>query len=266
MPSTLYVMHKRGKRGQLTIFVIIAIIIVALVVLAIIFIPRMAKPKIPSSQALDPAVYVSDCINQELEPMVETLSVQGGYIDGDVFCVPYNDFCRQYLCFSTQNKPCSSTWPLLKEHIEAEIKDKLQTKSVVKNCIDDFAASSRAKGYETTTCNTNAIDFSVNISEGRASVPINCQITLEKGQEVKKFNQVVPAMNSPLYDFIILAQQIILEEQKNGKFDFATYDTLPQNRAIQISLMPINNNIKIYTLKELKTNKEFTFAVSGMYS
>jgi len=70
---------KRGRKAQLTLFIIIAVVVVAVVILAIILVPKITGPKKTTSESLDPAVYISSCVSDPLEEPIKTLSQTGGF-------------------------------------------------------------------------------------------------------------------------------------------------------------------------------------------
>ena len=247
------------KRGQVTIFIIIAIVIVAVVFLAIILVPKILPKTKTQIQMLDPETYVSDCININLEPMVETLASQGGYFElGN--CIFYKNICRHYLCYTTlPYTACINQEPLLKEHIEQLLKDELENQNVVQNCINNFAENSRRENWDVTTCSVPM--FSVNLTEGRVRVLIKCDMTMTKGQESRHFEEIEPALKWPLYEFVLVVKDIINEEHENTDFKPIPYMLL--NNWIKIEKYKADES-KIYTLIEKSTGKEFVFAVRNM--
>ncbi|UZE93982.1 MAG: hypothetical protein IB618_00180 [Candidatus Pacearchaeota archaeon] len=247
----------RDKRGQVTLFIIIAIVIVAVVILAIVLVPQLLpRERIPPT-VLDPEAYIADCVNLHLEPLVEVLASQGGYLETGN-CIFYEDICRHYLCYTTTPYiNCTNQEPLLKEHVEEELKTKLQQENVVKNCISSFAEAARKQNWNVEACSVPK--FSVNLTEGRINIPIECDITMSKGQEVKKFEELNPFLKWPLFEFVILSKEIINEEIENCDFDPLAYMTM--HYQIEIEKFRTGDGSKIYILRERETGKEFVFAV-----
>jgi hypothetical protein len=148
---------------------------------------------------------------------------------------------------------------LLKEYVEQELEENIT--QTVSSCINSFVSGARIKGYEVSSCNLPV--FSVNLSQSKISVPITCAISLTKGQESKRFEKFEPSFSWPLFEFVMLSSRIILDEQQTGTFDYVTFMQVPMNGWVEVNLFRINDNIKIYSLYERATNKEFTFAVSS---
>lgn len=152
---------------------------------------------------------------------------------------------------------CVNQEPMLKEHIEQELKTELQKTNTVKKCVDNFAESARRKGYEVAVCDNP--QFSVNLTLGQITVPINCQITIVK-DETKKYEKIIPSINSRLYDFILTSQEIILQEINNKDFDPLGY--MLRNYWVEVNVFRTSSGSKIFTLTERENpENQFVFAV-----
>ncbi len=245
-----------NKRGQVTLFIIIAVVIVAVVAITIVFLPRLL-PRKEMPAVLDPEAYISDCINLHLEPLVETLASQGGYIElGN--CIFYKDVCRHYLCYTTTSyEACINQEPLLKEHVEEELKNKLRSENVIRNCINNFAEAARKQNWDISVCQVPK--FSINLTEGKVNVPIECEITMTKGEDSRRFEELNPYLEWPLYEFVLLAKEIIDEEITNTDFDPVAY--MLRHYWVEIEKFRASDGSKIYTLRERNSGKEFVFAI-----
>ncbi len=249
----------RDKRGQLTLFVIIAVVIIAIVLLVIFLVPKTNNPQNTASESIDPETYISSCINDELEPMVDDIAVRGGDFEKNN-CIFYGDICRKYLCYQTlPYRPCVNQEPLLQQHIEGLIKERLQEEDVVDACVDNFINAAQRKGYETSVCNSP--QFSVVLIPGQVTVPINCQMTLAKGEENKKFMNLNTSMSWPLFDFIMISQKIIDDEMR--KTDFDPFSFMLSNTLIEIEKIRTSDGSDIYVLRDRATRKEFVFALKN---
>lgn len=260
---------KRGK-AQVTIFIIIAVLIVVVVLLAIFLSPQLFKKKVTIVDRLDPEAYISDCIKSDFEPIIDLISKQGGSLHPEeLVSVYYQDFFRTNLCFqSIQYKTCINQKPLLKESIESELKNELTSGSlgnIVYSCIKSFSEEATKKGYTVSKCSQSQLQFNVTIIQDKVAIPINCPITMNRADDKKQFSSFTPSIDSQLYNLILISQTMILDEQQKGTFDYKTFDVLPVNRG-KIQVLPpfrINDNIKIYTIKDIPTGKEFVFSISS---
>lgn len=116
-----------NKRGQVTIFIIIAILVVAIGLIVYFFFPR-AKTTI-STQEDSPISYFQNCISDKIESTTETVSLQGGSFDVNFSnSYLYQGHYIKYLCYTKDNfKPCVNQEPFLEEHIESEILKEIQS-------------------------------------------------------------------------------------------------------------------------------------------
>ena len=68
-------MKKRGTRGQLTIFIIVAILVVAIVALLFAF-PKL-RTSVGFEKPESPENFIQTCLEDTIKENVETLSKQG---------------------------------------------------------------------------------------------------------------------------------------------------------------------------------------------
>ena len=258
-----------SKRGQVTIFIIIAVAIVALVVMAIILIPKLNKTKAPVSEKIDPEIYISDCINEDLGQMVKTIAEQGGELElkNCIFYKTVNDPCRAYLCYQTvPYVACVNQEPLLKEKIEQELKNELSKDNIPYSCIRDFASNAEKKGYDVSTCSLSEMEFNVVLIKGKVTVPINCSISLDKNDDHERFTTITPALDWPLYEFVMTTKEIINTEISDTDFDPMLYTRLHTWIDIEKFTTSTNEGVsEIYTLREVSTGKEFVFAIKNNF-
>ena len=77
---------KRGvinNRGQVTIFIIIAILIVALAVLAYLFFPKLKTTVESGTQT--PSQYIDTCMRDKISSTIEDISLQGGSVNPEFY-------------------------------------------------------------------------------------------------------------------------------------------------------------------------------------
>ena len=118
--------NNMGKRGQVTIFIIIAIVIVVAALLLFLFWPKI-QPSFFSSN--DPRTFVSDCISNDLTLNVKTIESQGGMLNPDNY-YSFQGNKIEYLCYNENNYlPCVMQQPLLKQHIEKEIVKEIESEA-----------------------------------------------------------------------------------------------------------------------------------------
>jgi len=134
----------RFKRGQVTIFIIIAIFIVALGTLAYFFYPQIKSTL--RAEEKTPQGFIRFCIEDKIKDTVNILSLQGGNVEPE-FYFTYNNVSIEYLCYTNENyKTCVVQQPLLKTHIEKEIKENIEDE--VNYCFTSLKENYQKRGYD----------------------------------------------------------------------------------------------------------------------
>src|SRR3989344_1850679 len=143
-----------NKRGQTTIFIIIGILIVAGVL--IFFFLSNEKIRNPFVSAEEnPERFISICIEKALREKLETIMIQGGYMENSLNKTfkftkenKYQDI--SYLCYTQNNYvSCLNQEPNLIFHLQNEVKKNIETE--VRDCIDQLSFSLDENGYMTET-------------------------------------------------------------------------------------------------------------------
>jgi len=253
-------MRKRGKtfskRGQVTIFIIIAIIIVALGALIYLIYPPI-KSAIKADYK-NPNAFIQNCMEDEIEENVEKLSLQGGSIDPKHYFL-YEDEKVEYLCYTNEYyKYCLIEQPLLEAHIESEIKNAIEDKAGT--CFQDLKESYEERGYHV---NLRAGETIVELLPKRIVTTFTHQLTLTK-RESEQYEVFRVILDNNLYEFVEIANSIIDWENAYGKAETSMYmrvyhhlkvEMIPQSIAIEGQ-----DDTKIYILTDKNTGKKFQLA------
>ncbi|MDP4039915.1 MAG: hypothetical protein Q8P57_05045 [Candidatus Pacearchaeota archaeon] len=234
------------KRGQVTIFIIIAIVIVVGITL-LFFFPGVS---ILSSE-VNPSSYLRSCIESEVKDTLSVLSKQGGYLEPDNYLM-YLDNKIQYLCYTSENYlPCKVQQPLLVKHMEEEIKGKIEP--VARQCVKNLEEQYKSQGYSVRTTQGQV---EVDIELGKIAVNFLSPMTIEK-ESVQTFSKFAVSINSELYDLLSLATNIIQFESTFGDAETSLYISYyPDLNMEKIK----RNGDTIYKLRNVITGDEFTFA------
>jgi len=246
---------KRGefsdKRGQVTIFIIIAIIIVSLVLLIYSFYPQIKSTL--TGQEKNPSEYIQTCIEEDISDAVDTLSLQGGSISPEN-TVLYNNSNIEYLCYTTEYyRNCMIQQPLLKRHIETEIKEEISDE--VDACFSAMKESYEKKGY---TVKLKSGDKKVQLLPNRIISTFNYSLSLTKGESVEDYDSFNVILNNNLYELVAIAGSIINWEATYGDADVTTYMTYYPELKAEKKLISSGN--KVYVITERETGNRFQFA------
>jgi len=260
------------KRGQITIFIVIAILIIALVV--VVFLVRNQLIPLPkagiTSSSLQFENSIKECVRVNARNAITTLSLAGGDTENELNSITLNNKKYTYLCYTATAGGCyeGNTNPRAcvnqKEviwHDETQLEEKLET-MITENsqsCINKVLESAEKNGFTVTALEPKS---DVEIKDGRVDVSYIREIEITKGDDKSSFEKFDVAIQSNLWDFIWVTNNIINEK---SDCDTSCVDTdviagdgvlvipAPEGRAIN------TEDADIYTLK--KGNEEFKFAI-----
>src|SRR3989344_814198 len=239
------------KRGQVTIFVILAVIIVAVVIVIFAF-PQANV----FSSSLNPSSYLRTCIEPEIENIKNTLSEQGGYSNPDNYAV-YNDLKLQYLCYTSDfYTPCYVQQPLLLKHLQDEMKKYIEPRA--KQCFEDLKSQYERRGYDVRSGNSQ---IDVSIVPQRISVDFVAPLTIIK-EDTQTFQKFSVAIESEWYYLINTAVNIIQYESTFGDSETSLYMSYYPN--LKIEKTRRDDGSTIYQLSDVTTSDKFAFATRSL--
>ncbi|MCK5607895.1 hypothetical protein KAR91_38805 [Candidatus Pacearchaeota archaeon] len=240
----------RGKKGQVTIFVITALVIV---ILAIIF--YLMYPQIKSTLGLEsknPNQFIQDCMEEQIREARDKVSAQGGSIDPEHYFL-YKDEKLKYLCYTEEYyQMCIVQEPLLKGRIEDEIKKEIS--EGVRACFDDLESTFKGKGYDV---NLREGPFEVELLPRRIVAKFNTSLTLTKdsSEEYDSFSVVV---NDNLYELVSIATSIISSETRFGDSESTVY--MNYYHDLKVEKLKQSDGTTVYILTNRDTKNKFQFA------
>jgi len=242
-----------NKKGQLMIWVIIAIVLVSSII--IYFYTERSISSL-SKENTDPKPYIEKCARQAVEEAIDKMLPQGGFIEPKNY-KKYDDVKREYLCRHTgYYKPCINQHPAYLDDLRIEIEN--YTRAKVEKCFTDLK-NSMGKKKESMTF--GPLSLSAEIMPSRVRLNIERNVIISAGDmsvNVKDFDAEVL---SPLYDLASTAMAIVNEEVRNCYFEYTTYDLM--HPKVSITKHVMSDSTKIYSIKDKDSFKTLTFALRG---
>jgi hypothetical protein len=242
-------MDKRGlsNRGQVTIFVIVALIIVGAVLVFFLF----PEANVFVSGDVNPTSFLKDCVKPKIDETIDVLKKQGGYLEPTNY-VNYQGERIQYLCYSSENyRTCLVQQPLLIRHVEKELNNEL--KPVAEQCIRNLRDEYERKGYRV---NVKQGNVKTNIVLDKMVIDFNYPMVIEK-ESVQSFDKFAVEIDSEFYSLLSLATNIIDFESSFGDSDVNLYlQYYPDLRIEKIK----RNGDTIYIVSDVVSEEEFSFA------
>ncbi len=239
-----------NKRGQVTIFIIVAIIVVALAVLFYMISPRLGIDLTPAAK--NPQEFIKTCIEEDIEESVERLSLQGGSVEsGNYFLYENNKI--EYLCYTNEYyKTCVVQQPLLKQHIESEIKNSIQDQ--VDACFSSLKDSYEKKGYGV---DLKSGETKVELLPKRIISTFSYEVILTKA-ETEKYEQFSVILNNNLFELTSIANSIIEWETTYGDAETTVY--MNYYHDLKVEKKKQQDGTTIYILTDRNTGNKFQFA------
>ncbi len=263
-------MQKRGKaslstalinqrRGQVTMFIIVAAVIVVGVVLFFL-IKNEIIPGIGGGQEINPKSFLQVCVEDKIRESVELIAIQGGYVENKLnrsfkFSDEKSPGDISYLCYNQNNYlPCVNQEPMLIQHLKSEIKNSISNE--IRSCFDDLTKNLQNKGY---VVDATYRDFSVEMASGKVIINVDASLTLTKSGETTNQNLFTITFLSKFYNLAIVAQEIVSQEAKYCNFEHLGYMLLyPQ---FDIDKFRTGDSTTIYTVTDRDSEERFRFAV-----
>lgn len=245
---------KMEKKGQIAIFVVIAIVIVG-VILAVMLYPKLSE--IVAPKEISPKGYLEDCIQPVLKDNVELLASQGGYKvpEGTIW---FNDKKVKYLCYTSDYfKTCVVQEPMIKGHFEEELQSML--KEQASRCVRSMKTEYEKRGY---SISLGEISSNVSIVSRDIKVTFYTPMTIAKEDTSMKFSEIDAEIESEMYDLLYIAHSIVDFESTYGDSETTTYVNYYPDVKVKKVLM--EDGSKVYILSNIITKESFTFAVRSL--
>jgi len=241
------------KRGQITIFIIVAVIIVALAGIIYLVYPKISQPSVVSAT---PTEYIQDCLEDEIEDVAEKISLQGGSLEPEFYIEYFEDnekYNVEYLCYTSEYyKQCVMQQPILKTHIEGEIKSAIENKAT--ECFDNLEENEEKKGYEVSLTRN---DYTVELLPNKISVVFDYPLTLTKAGS-DKYDEFEVDVKSGLYDLVNIANRILDWEVEYGDVNPSIYMDLYS--WLKVEKIMKSDGTAIYILTDKNKQNKFQFA------
>jgi len=245
------------KRGQITLFVIIAIVIVAVLIIFFIY----ALPKIKAYFS-NPQTSLENCFKDSIEKELPKILLAGGTLKPELYFM-YEGGMVDYLCYTSEYyKTCVMQKPFIKQDIESQLKTAISAD--VQKCFDSYTEKLRIKGY-VVSVSPEAADLSIQILPKEIVAYLNNQITAKKGEETISYsgaNLFNAKISSNVYEILMVASSILNFEARYGDSNPETYMFYYKN--LKVEKKKQSDGTKVYILTDKNTEEKFKFATRSL--
>lgn len=242
------------KKGQIAIFVIVALVIVGVIVVIFTY------PKIKSFVApteFVPSSYLQDCIQPEVKTAVELLAKQGGE-EKPTGYVNYLDTKIKYLCYNSgYYQTCTVQQPMIMSGFANELKRILAPKANI--CAKNLITEYERRGY---TVSSSEINSNVSMASGSIKIEFAAPMTITQEATTRTFDKFDVNYESSMYDLLSTATSIIDYEATYGDSETTTYLSYFPN--LKIEKIKLADGVKVYKLTDVVTTEVFQFATRSL--
>lgn len=240
-------MKMRGKRGQVTLFIIVALIVVAVGLIFFLWI----KPNFIDSSSGGLKGF-DGCVEDAVSSSVEKLGNRAGFISPE-FSYKYNNYDVGYLCYTNlYYRPCIVQKPFLVNHFEEQLLRDVREEINIcyENSIDDL----KSRGYDIVS---GGIDVDVSLEPKKIMVHINAPTSVlsEGSLSYQKFDV---SLNNPVYDMLMVSTSILQYETRFGDSDIDTFMVYYPD--FIIDKLKQGDGTTVYVLQDKNTKTKFQFA------
>lgn len=248
MVKSILESKKANKKGQLTVFVILALAIVVVLILLFIGKTNLIAVFTPTP----PINQIKECVQEPVQEAVDILRLQGGSLEPS-FYYTYQGSKIEYLCYTEEfYKPCIMQKPLLKQAIEQQIQSYAGPR--IKNCISSVKANLERKGYQITM---NSPQISVSLLTGNILVDIVGDIKIVK-EQTESYKSIKTDMPSRLYEQVMLASSISNWEARYG--DAETMSYMIYYPSLKVEKKKQGDGTTVYLITDRDSKEKFMFA------
>jgi hypothetical protein len=250
-----------SKKGQVTVFIIVAVILAAIIGVFFIFNSTNLINVGFRGEASTNAFFQS-CLDERIQSAVNDLSKRGGSF-GDLPVVEFRFAGEEYtnityLCYNQgAYTPCVNQVGLLMPHMEGEIKN--QVESDTRDCFDSMVENFRGQGYEVSP-SSKFNDFKVILSPNFVTVQTDSELTLTRSDETTTEQNFKADYRTGFYDTLLVAQEIINQETISCYFDVHGFSLLYPR--FDIKRLDIDNLLgSMYVVENTESDESFRFAI-----
>lgn len=240
----------RNNKGQVTIFIVVAMVIVGLGVAIYFFYPQLSIGL--GLQSNNPTDFIQNCIEEKIEQNIQTVALQGGSLNPENYFT-YKGEKLEYLCYTNQDyEPCVVQQPFLQQHIEEELTRGIEEYS--RECFNALETSFEKAGYEV---DINFGETSVELFPGKVISKFNHVVTLQK-ESANRYKEFSVIVNNNLYELVNIASSIVNFEASYGDSETTLY--MNNYHDLKVEKKKQSDGTTVYILTNRDNENKFQFA------
>ena len=238
---------RAGKRGQLTLFVILGILIVVITLFLLFFF----KPSILGIERTSTgATSFQGCAKEGIDESISLLAPTAGF-SGDYFNITYNGIDVPYICYSDEYyKPCVVQVPFLEEEFKRSLSSALNSK--ITDCYNDYVNEFKRQGYEVTT---GEIELELDLQKDKIKLDIEAPLSVASGSSISTSQGLSFEIPTKIYDILMLANNIVKFETTVGEYELVQSQLLYPD--LPVNAMKLGDETVVYIINDKETKYQF---------
>tara|TARA_Y100000310_G_scaffold66661_1_gene62002 strand:+ start:4995 stop:5768 length:774 start_codon:yes stop_codon:yes gene_type:complete len=242
------IIKKIGKKGQLTVFIILALAIAVILILLFTGRSNLTAIFTPST----PLGNIKECVQEPFQKALDIVSLQGGSLNPEHYYT-YDGGKVEYLCYAEEDyELCVMQKPLLKQSIERELNAYITPK--VKECIEDVKSSLKSKGYSVSSKDPGV---SVSLIPNAILIDIQPELRFSK-DKTESYDSIKIDLNSELYQLVMISSSITNWEARYGASESLLY--MSYYPTLRVEKKKQSDGTTVYTLTDRTSLDKFRFA------
>ncbi|MEK6855081.1 MAG: hypothetical protein AABX73_02560 [Nanoarchaeota archaeon] len=250
---------KISNRGQVTIWIIIAVVLVASIVLFFLIYqePKLIKPA-ESEGVFDMQSFLDSCVKEYVEEIVDIIIPQGGFTKPENYKI-FDNTKIEYICENIGfYEPCIQQHPLLIREIKGEIGNYIVPR-IESECLPELKREIEKRNGEIEFL--GPLTLSVDLGEDRVYVNVEKESKITKNKETRKYKEFKFEVINPVYNLASIASEIASQEAQYCYFEYVGYKILYPRYTI--TKFSTSDSVKIYTIEDTKSKKKMNIAIRG---
>lgn len=247
-------MVRKNKRGQVAIWVIVAIVIVVGIGFFIFVKSKTSNPQIYVVDEMNPKQFIERCTRNAVEEALDKMIPQGGFVEPKNFKL-YEGIKVEYLCQNIGNyNPCINQHPMFINEMTLEVDN--YTTPKIEEC---FVSLREELEKKAARVEMGSLEVDVSFAPDLVFVNIDRKLKIEKEESVVNFDDFKVSYANPVYDLGLIASEIASQEAKYCYFEYVGYMILYPEISIEKTSM--SDSTKIYSISDKKSGKELNIAI-----
>jgi hypothetical protein len=242
----------KGKKGQVTLFIILGIIVFSGIFAFVFWI----QPTYLTTSSTK--LNFDSCIESVISDGVEQLAITGGFKNPSFSVIykgqeiPYFVYTSGYLGLNDDSGHGVVQVPFPTEQFEEELYS--YTIDLIKDCYDSSVKKLQKEGYNVTSGDADA---QISILPNTVKVLIDAPTLIES----KQYEEIIVNVPSEIYGILQMASKIMEEEvQSDSEFDLDVVNLMQMYPNYIVQVFRKSDSTKIFVIQDRTYGTKYQFA------